>query len=78
MNSKRFVQHDYRNWPGACRSGIICPKRRKLLGDGPMSDLTTQKHDYVAKVTKLRTNIKPKHNLGFSQCPFSGIRYTLI
>lgn len=36
---------------------IPCP--RSLLGEGPMQDLTTQKHDYVVKPQCRRALIKP-------------------
>lgn len=28
---------------------LILPCHHKLIGDGPMQDITTQKHDFVAK-----------------------------
>lgn len=49
-------------YPGhfrVCRQRPIIPCPRSLLGEGPMQDLTTQKHDFVCKPICRRPLIRP-------------------
>lgn len=43
-----------------CKQKPVLPCARSMLGEGPMQDLTTQKHDYVCKVQSRRMPIRPR------------------
>lgn len=49
----------------------ILPCEHNLLGEGPMQDLTTQKHDYVPKPFVRPDKVIPPSNLFSSDCPLS-------
>lgn len=60
------------SYPGHCgvpRQKPIYPCSQALLGSGPMQDLTTNKHDYVAKPIQRRPLIRPKSMMVSTQCP---------
>lgn len=49
----------------------IYPCNHKLLGEGPIQDITTNKHDYVPKHIIKAFPIRPSPNLYPSECPLS-------
>ncbi|KAK9739692.1 hypothetical protein QE152_g8803 [Popillia japonica] len=49
----------------------ILPCEHNLLGEGPMQDITTQKHDYVPKPFSKPDKVVPPANLFSSDCPLS-------
>lgn len=50
----------------------ILPCEHKLLGEGPMQDITTHRHDYVPKTSAVRPGLlKQPQNLYTSDCPLS-------
>uniref|UniRef100_A0A1B6FNK7 Protein FAM154B n=1 Tax=Cuerna arida TaxID=1464854 RepID=A0A1B6FNK7_9HEMI len=59
----------YGAWPGYKPIEKIVPPDHKLLGDGPLSQLTTHKHDYTPKPIMEVNKIVQPGNLGFSGEP---------
>uniref|UniRef100_A0A1B6DE04 Uncharacterized protein n=1 Tax=Clastoptera arizonana TaxID=38151 RepID=A0A1B6DE04_9HEMI len=59
----------YGAWPGYKRPPPHHPKDHKLMGDGPISSLTTNKHDYTPKPIEAVDKIIQPGNLGFSTKP---------
>lgn len=51
------------------RPCLITPCNHKLLGEGPMQEVTTQKHDYVPKYVGKSKPFKHPVNLVSSDCP---------
>lgn len=51
------------------RAQPFLPSSHRMSGTGPMQDLTTQKHDYVAKPMAKQRACKPRHMLHFAQQP---------
>lgn len=62
----------YGAWPGYKRPPPFHPKDHKLMGDGPISGLTTNKHDYTPKPIESVDKIMQPGNLGFSTKPMDG------
>lgn len=62
----------YGAWPGIKKPDLILPRNHKLIGDGPLSQLTTHKHDYTAKPILAVDKIVHPGNLGFSNKPMEG------
>ncbi|XP_054281721.1 uncharacterized protein LOC128999315 [Macrosteles quadrilineatus] len=59
----------YGAWPGFKPPTTIVPADHKLIGDGPLSHLTTHKHDYTPKPLQEVERVIHEGNLGFSQDP---------
>ena len=67
-----MLQHDYRGWPGAARAGIIMPDNHSMIGEGPMSSQTTQKHDYTPKKVPKPDPFLPSNHLRLSNRRMEG------
>ncbi|XP_063226780.1 stabilizer of axonemal microtubules 2 isoform X2 [Bacillus rossius redtenbacheri] len=63
----------YPGWCGVIKPDPILPVMRKLLGDGPMQDETTQRHDYQPQPLGRMDAIKPLPNLVLSNRPFDDL-----
>lgn len=59
----------YGAWPGLTRQKIYYPRDHKLSGEGPMAEVTTQKHDYTPKCIDTVPKIVRPNNLGLSKAP---------
>lgn len=62
----------YGAWPNFKPPQTIKPMDHKLMGDGPISQLTTHKHDYTAKPLQEVERVIHPGNLGFSNEPMDG------
>lgn len=62
----------YGAWPNFKPPQTIKPMDHKLMGDGPISQLTTHKHDYTAKPLQEVERVIHPGNLGFSDEPMDG------
>lgn len=60
MDDETVTGLSYPGHQGYCRQQPIKPCIRQLFATGPIQDLTTQKHDYVAKTIPRRELIRPK------------------
>lgn len=60
MDDETVTGLSYPGHPGHCRQKPIKPCLNTLFSPAPLQDLTTQKHDYVAKCAPRRALIKPK------------------
>lgn len=54
---------------GVSKQQPIIPCPRSMLGEGPMQDLTTQKHDFVSMPFSRRNMINPRNLMINSSCP---------
>lgn len=70
----------YGAWPGVTRQMIYYPRDHKLSGEGPMAEITTQKHDYTPKCIDSVTKVIQPDNLGLSTAPMPGkyLHYSFI
>lgn len=59
----------YGAWPGITRQMIYYPRDHKLSGEGPMAEVTTQKHDYTPKCIDTAPLIVRPNNIGLSREP---------
>ena len=63
----------FQRYCNALPSCIIMPCDHKLLGNGPIQDVTTQKHDYVPKPYSRPNKIDPVPSLALSTCPLTDL-----
>ncbi|XP_015610223.1 stabilizer of axonemal microtubules 2 [Cephus cinctus] len=52
------------------RRDLIIPRRRNMMGDGPMQSITTTRHDYVPKAVGRPEVVIPCDNIKTSSKPF--------
>lgn len=69
MDDETVTALSYPGHPGYCRAQPIIPCTRQMFATGPIQDLTTQKHDYVAKPIQRRAMIVPKPMMHSTNLP---------
>ncbi|BET01625.1 Hypothetical protein NTJ_14442 [Nesidiocoris tenuis] len=62
----------YGPWPGLMRPKQIYPRDHKLGGEGPISEMTTNRHDYTPKPIETSTQIIQAPALGLSTAKMEG------
>lgn len=78
LSNARFAKDtihkmSYPGWYNNTPRSLIIPCRHDLLGKGPLSNVTTQRHDYVPKEVDKAIPIRPINNLFVADSPLSDL-----
>nr|CAD7404892.1 unnamed protein product [Timema cristinae] len=73
MDPNTIHKMSYPGWPGVLPAQTIPPIQRSLLGEGPMQDITTQRHDYRPKPFSRIEPFKPPGQLVTSDKPLDDL-----
>lgn len=73
MDPNSMYKMSYQGHFDISRQQPIIPCQRSMLGEGPMQDLTTNKHDFVDKPFSRRAMINPRNQMVSSGCPLERI-----
>ncbi|KAF6213716.1 hypothetical protein GE061_011438 [Apolygus lucorum] len=67
FSDKTTHKMSYGPWPGLMRPKQIYPRDHKLSGEGPMSEMTTNRHDYTPKPIDTQGKVVQPNALGLSK-----------
>jgi hypothetical protein len=62
----------YEAWPGIKKQPMMYPRDHRLVGEGPMQNETTQRHDFTPKEIDLSEKCIQPSNIGLSEAPMDG------